>query len=192
MKMKMKTLLEEYISRRLKAIQKRRNFNPATGTKQVTENPKLAKEYGRFRELVDQIQKLELNVPVPYDPTATGRSESKDVTKNYKIYFMRRYDNLLASDIYKLGYSYQPSSRIKSLQTAQDGTLRITHVFDISKEKKEVMNLERMLKFRFRKFKTRDLNHPHKGEYFRLPPHILNPELQNLHKLAHKFKISIS
>jgi hypothetical protein len=170
-------ILADYISRRLKDIQKKHNFNPHIGVKQIAKREDLKEPYYRFRELVDLIQKLNLSVPIPCDPIGFCPGKSVAAQKPQKLYLFRKYDGSYPTDIYKLGYSTNTHKRLEQVQGGNDGTLHV--VLDIPGGRK----LERYLKIRLREYKTRDVKSIQKGEFFRLPPAVMRPLLKELKAL---------
>jgi hypothetical protein len=163
--------LTEYINRRLKAIQRKYNFDPLVGVKQIATKPEISVPYGRFRELVKMAKKWDLQARILYDPTATGHAKLREFKRPTKLYFFRRCDN---EDVYKIGWSTNPHLRLGSVQTGNDGPLKIAAVFPGGRA------LETKLKFRLRKYKTRDLNKFYKGEWYNIPKNILIPFLKAL------------
>ena len=148
--------------RRLKAIQKRHNFNPKAGASQLSGRAELMQPYGRFRELIEMASKLRLPIRVPYNPLAKGAGEVS-VRVETKLYVARKFDGGVATDVYKVGYSKDPYERVgASLQTGNDGNLVVCKLLPGDRL------LESKLKFKLRKYKTRDLNNDKKGEWYRL------------------------
>lgn len=173
----MDEILLEHIARRLKTIQKKYNFNPLVGVKQIAKSPEQSQVYGRFRELVDQIKKLNLPIKVPYDPIGCGGGQPVSVKPETKLYLFQKIDGTSFTNIYKVGYSTKPNVRIGAIQTGNDGTLCVRAIFPGDS------GLERLLKFKLRKYKTRDRNNFKKGEWFKLPPDIVQPIIKELRKI---------
>lgn len=148
---------QTYVLSRLSSIQKRFNFNPAVGRKQVRgASAERALAYGQFSELLNLARKFNWG-DVPYDPTGhigtTKPADNKDF-----VYFAR----LANTQIYKIGHSKTPYKRVASVQLGNDCRLIVVAVIDGGRE------LERKIHKLLRRYKTRDAHKTGKGEWFEL------------------------
>ena len=125
--------LHTYVARRLKAIQRRRNFHPEWGVKQLegASDPRVHRDFGEFSALLDIARRICLDVP--YDPAGLDPlSHSRSPGAKPSVYFGR----LNGSDTCKIGYSKSPERRRRSLQTGNQD--RISMRYTIPEAGREV------------------------------------------------------
>jgi len=159
--------INEYVARRIKDIQKRYNFDPRGGVAQIKTAPELGEPYWRFRELVEMVQKLSLQVDVLYDPNGGNNASAIKPRETY-VYFARK----AGTDVYKIGFSKTPVRRVQEVQTGNDGHLHLVAQIPGGRE------LESKIKRELQQHKPRDRNKSHKGEWFQLTPEILKETLR--------------
>lgn len=115
--------LETFITKRLKVIQKKHNFNPNYGKKQIANKPELLIDYTVFAEYLKLIESLNLNIEIPYNPFNINKKTKLKSDKSY-VYFARLMSN---SSIWKIGFSKAPYKRGKTLQTANHESIKIIY-----------------------------------------------------------------
>jgi len=151
--------LDAYLQKRLDAIQKRYNFNPSRGSKQVhgDPDPKRRDAFIEFRTLLGVLKHTDCEVRVPYDPSGldpSGHLQSM-CPKQLWVYFA----NIEGTTTWKVGFSNSPSRRKEEIQTHNAGVVgrMLTAPGD--------RQLEADVKRYLRRFKTRDRNKAQKGEW---------------------------
>lgn len=111
----------EYVQQRLRTIQERHNFNPEIGVEQARAHPALIPAFARFDELRQLVERLELDVPILYDPAGldpVSRQHAREATPTF-VYFARAGH----TNQWKIGYSASPPRRRSQLQTGNALTL---------------------------------------------------------------------
>lgn len=122
--------LADQVKRQLRAIQKKRNFNPHWGAKQLQgcADPAVHRDYGAFKVLVGLAKVC--SVTVPYGDSDTAPDPPVEAGPSY-VYFGR----LENTSTWKIGFSKEPLQRRKSLQTGNqeriDVYYRIPGGFDL-------------------------------------------------------------
>jgi len=116
--------IEEFILIKLKLIQKKHNFNPLVGIKQLNNNQDLIADFSIFAEYIRLIKKLKLNVEIPYKPFEIKSKVKVEENKIY-VYFARLESNF---SMWKIGHSKVPYKRGKALQTSNHESLNVIHV----------------------------------------------------------------
>jgi|SRR5688572_1383561 len=110
-----------YVKRRLAAIQKRRNFNPVWGAKQLgaSTDARLLQDFYVFRELVGLARVCGLDVP--YDPAgAAPTAHDVRLSTGSDVYVAEA-----KRGVYKIGHSRNPQQRRRGLQTANQDRINI-------------------------------------------------------------------
>lgn len=136
--------IESYISKRIKAIQSKYNFNPGVGTKQFFEpSPVLSREFGSFQELIKINQLLDLNIAIPYDSLGLSPENNliKIKSKPTFVYFIQ----VERSNVWKIGNSWAPSKRLSQLQVGNSQVLYLRYQVegDFKLEKKIQKHLKK-------------------------------------------------
>ena len=153
------------LQRRLSVIQQRHNFNPKCRAQQIRHIPEVAKAYGAFQELLRLIDAFQLQsmVNIPYDPQGLHPTKKHEARKllPVHVYFARKD----GTTIWKVGSSKEPPSRVKQVQTGNDGTIHVRYVVTDGGRQ-----LEELIKKRLQPWKTRNRNDPKNGEWFDLDP----------------------
>lgn len=111
---------EKFILNRLNKIQKRNNFDPKIGLKQVKNFPDRIKDFIIFKEYLSLIQKLNLCVEVPFDPVGLNSKLKIKLSQPVYVYFAWIQEH----GLWKIGSSINVDKRIKQLQTGCPSTIR--------------------------------------------------------------------
>lgn len=112
--------MKALITKRLKAIQSKYNFNPNQNAIQVRGLPAPIREaYASFKELVALAK--EAGVPIPYSPSGVRKVTRAETVKPIQecVYLCQRK----GTTEWKVGYSKRAHERINSLNTGNSGTL---------------------------------------------------------------------
>lgn len=156
----MTSKIETYVAKRLAAIQKRNNFDPHVGARQISGRPEMRADYIRFKELIALIQACNLSVKIPFE----AREVLIDsVEPDVHVYAFQKIE----TTIFKIGWSRDPDFRIGQVQTSNEGALTLVDLAPGG------FTLEQAIHRHLRLFKTRHRNRAHKGEWFNIDPKIL-------------------
>ena len=175
--MKMKT--DEYIQRRVKALQRKWNFNPEQGIAQIKghPDPSAVEAFGEFKALRNLIRKCGLAILIPYSPTADRKTKKVDVQRDPMIYVGR----LDRTRIFKIGFtSRDPHTRLKEIQNGVPVTLKLVHAISVAPNMGKA--IEGRVHLALRKYATNPWGksrHP-KGETFELPDKVLKGVVREL------------
>lgn len=114
----LKEILSKHVARRLRTLQKKRNFDPRLGARQTAGmvDPEVHKDFGRFDELLKVVKAFHLDVEVPYDAGAIPL-ESKPT----RVYFAQA----VGTSSWKIGCSQNPPKRAQGLQTGNPKVLNV-------------------------------------------------------------------
>ena len=129
--------IENFIIKRLKLIQKKHNFNPNIGIKQINNQPDLIIDFSIFKEYLNIIKKLDLNIDINslHKPFGLNK-KTLTKTKENQVYFARLESN---SSIWKIGYSQAPYKRGKVLQTSNHESITIKYTIPGSRELEQLI-----------------------------------------------------
>jgi len=109
-----------YVQQRLNSTQKKRNFNPQQGAKQIAgiQDHSIQKDFGRFDELCKLAKALKLDVNVQFNNKSVPVEEKETV-----VYFA----NESGTFNWKVGFSTTPKNRTKALQTGNSHDLNAVY-----------------------------------------------------------------
>lgn len=119
--------IELLLGKEVVRLQKKHNFNPSGGIKQVKGSPdEVVRDFGAFQTLLKLAKKLSITLDVPYDPVAIGEFRTHVAQRERKVYFAQASN----SNRWKIGCSIHPHTRVKEVQVGNDLDLMIR--FDVS------------------------------------------------------------
>jgi len=118
----------KYIENRLKLIQRKHNFNPNSGKKQIKNLPELEDDFLIFQEYIKLIKKCKLNIHIKYDPLGLDKkSISKIKNRKTQVYFARHSND---PTIWKIGLSIAPNKRVKNIQVGNPEHFQTIYTID--------------------------------------------------------------
>jgi hypothetical protein len=150
--------VREHIASRLTAIQTRNNFDPNQGVEQLlsarrhlpqTQVCRIDQDWGAFQEMLRIAVSLDPPLVVPFDPLGSDPTKHAElrVQVKQKVYLIQK----TGTNIFKIGRSWAPYSRRKSLNTGNESDLEIHAEIEVENP----VRIERNVKRYTRRFKTR-------------------------------------
>jgi hypothetical protein len=114
--------IADRIERRLREIQRKHNFNPKLGKKQIRNRPDQQYDYGRFVSLREMSELLD--IPIPYDPSGSGQAKRYVFSASQRyVYFI----NQVGTSIWKIGSSFNPYARLNMIRVGNPHPLHLKY-----------------------------------------------------------------
>jgi len=160
-------LVEEFVAKKVKGIQKTFNFNPNLSKKQVPEDTRARNAWERLMVLRDIIIAAELDVDILYDSNGLDHGEW---IRNRTGYVYAAYLNdpeTGPTSVCKIGMSFSPHTRVETIQTNNHLVLELGNRYVKVGDRDRMREVERNLLYVTYRFKTRDFSRTDKGEWRR-------------------------